>query len=111
MFQSPFSRNVGYVKQLVSFVEIFLHFYWKPSESPLVMLWGVGGQPPVFIILCAGTVIDSGSSMFVIKIGQRAPDDLSVAREAKVNNHRQSTAYVNNGDRSIMSTIQYRNWR
>jgi len=31
-----------------------------------------------------GTVIDSGSSMFVIKIGQRAPDDLSVAREAKV---------------------------
>ena len=30
-------------------------------------------------------MIDAGTTMFIIKLGKRMPDDLSVAREAKVN--------------------------
>ena len=29
-------------------------------------------------------MIDAGTTMFIIKLGKRMPDDLSVAREAKV---------------------------
>ena len=32
----------------------------------------------------SGTMIDAGTTMFIIKLGKRMPDDLSVAREAKV---------------------------
>ena len=31
-----------------------------------------------------GTLVDEGSTLFIIKIGSRMPDDLSIAREAKV---------------------------
>ena len=31
-----------------------------------------------------GTQVDEGSTLFVVKIGKRKPDDLSVAREAKI---------------------------
>ena len=33
-----------------------------------------------------GTLIDKESALFIIKIGSRMPDDLSIAREAKVYN-------------------------
>ena len=36
-------------------------------------------------LFCSGTMIDAGTTMFIIKLGKRMPDDLSVAREAKVN--------------------------
>ena len=53
-------------------------------------------------------MIDAGTTMFIIKLGKRMPDDLSVAREAKVKPFLQFQLLIVFFARSYMMVAHYR---